>query len=383
MKNTWIELDAAALARNIQRLREVLAPATTVIFVVKSNAYGHGLIPVARCAWACGIRWFAVAHVDEALPLRALLPEANILLLSPIAPAEVAAALAADLTPVLTDEQQALALAAAARARGQTLSCHAKIDTGMGRLGFFWEEALEALPRLAREPGLQLRGLCTHFSAAGGEADGFTDEQARRFQRVAQACAAAGISGLLRHASNSSALLCDSAWDLDGVRPGILLYGYAPPVQVRAAPAAGRAPPTPRRVRVEPCLAWRTRIVQVKKVPAGFPVSYDRTYLTPRETHLAVLDVGYADGYSRQLSNRAEVVIGGRRRPVVGRVTMNLTVVDLGPAGDAAPGDTATLLGRDGAAAVWADEMAAWRGTIPYEVLTNIRTDDIRVQGET
>jgi len=193
-----------------------------------------------------------------------------------------------------------------------------------------------------------------------------------------RACEAARLTGLFRHASNSGAILSGADRDLDGVRPGILLYGYGPRVTIRRQGPADTAAQT---VETQPFLQWKTRIVQVKKVPAGFPVGYDSTYVTPRETGIATLDVGYADGYARLLGNRAEVIIRGRRCPVVGLVTMNLITVDLGPACEAGDGDEAVLLGRQGDASIWADEMARWRSTIPYEVLTNIHTSEIRVTG--
>jgi len=156
-KNTWIEIDLGILSRNIRSLRQALAHTTATVFVVKSNAYGHGLIPVSRCAWECGVRWFAVVHMDEALALRALLPGANVLILSAIEPSQVAQAIEAELTPVLVSENQAVSLAAAAAALGRPLTCHLKIDTGMGRLGILWRDAISAIPRLAQQPGLRIR----------------------------------------------------------------------------------------------------------------------------------------------------------------------------------------------------------------------------------
>jgi alanine racemase len=379
MKNTWIELDLDVLRANIMNLRAALSHSTTIICVVKAEAYGHGMIPVARCAWDCGVRWFAVVHLNEALALRALLPDANILILGVIGPEHVEEVLRANLTPVLISESQAVALAAAATARGGELTCHVKVDTGMGRLGFLWDEAAAVLPRLAALPGLRMRGICTHFASADSADGGFADVQADRFRQVVKACEAARITGLFRHAANSGAIMSGAPRDLDGVRPGILLYGYGskPAVSPQSAPGA-----TPRpRVETRPFLQWKTRVVQIRKVPAGFPVSYDSTYVTRDETRIATLDVGYADGYARQLGNRGEVLIRGKRQPVVGRVTMNLIAVDLGPTGEAAEGDEVVLIGRQGQAAVWADEVAAWRDTIAYEVLTNIRTTDISVKG--
>jgi alanine racemase len=381
MSNTWIELDLEALADNIRNVRAALTRAAEIIFVVKSDAYGHGLAPVARQAWQCGLRWFAVAHIGEALRLRELLPEARILVMGVLAPEEIPAALAARLLPVVVSAEHGLALAAAAAAQGQALACHAKVDTGMGRLGFAWETAADALAALARRGGLALQGICTHLASADEPETDFAETQAERFRQVVLGCAERGLPPLFKHLANSGGVLRDVAWDLDGVRLGILLYGYGP----RLA-RAGSAPGEARRARgravaTRPLLHWKTRVVQVKTVPARFPVSYGSTHVTERETILATVNAGYADGYRRALGNRGAILIGGRRCPVVGRVTMNLTVADAGPDAAVRVGDEATLLGTQGGEAVWAEELAALCGTISYEVLTSIRTDVRRIKG--
>jgi alanine racemase len=215
---------------------------------------------------------------------------------------------------------------------------------------------------------LSLEGICTHLASSDNPDRDFSDEQLRRFHRVLDQCGQRGIHFQVRHVSNSAALLRERTWHLDGVRAGIVLYGY-PPV------LPGERP----RADLRPVLQWKTRLVQVKRVPRGFPVSYDSTHTTERETRIGTFPVGYADGYPRALSNRAQVLVHGRRAPVVGRVTMNLSMVDLGPDSLAQAGDEVVLLGEQGGASLWADELARWAGTIPYEVLTNIRAIDRRV----
>jgi alanine racemase len=231
----------------------------------------------------------------------------------------------------------------------------------MGRLGFAWETAPAQITAIAREPALHLEGVCTHFASSGNPDPTFMNEQARRFRCVLDACHRGGIPIPMRHASNSGAILADPSLDFDAVRPGIMLYGY-PPSKLNARPVA-----------VRPFLHWKTRALQVKEVPADFPVSYDSTYRTPSRTRLATLDIGYADGYTRHLTNKGSVLIGGRRRKIVGRVTMNLIVADLGPDHSVKPGDEAVLIGRQGEESIWADELASLAGTIPYEILTSIR----------
>jgi alanine racemase len=316
---------------------------------------------VAAECHAAGVKWFLVARMDEALALRAQLPDAQILLLGAVWPEDVEAVWRHAILPVVVSLEQGEALAAEARRRSLTVPCHAKIDTGMGRLGLPWAEAAGVLGRLRAAGGLEFQGLCMHFASAGEADEAFAVEQWRRFRTVEQECRALGLSGLFRHVSNSAAFLAHADWDLDGVRCGILTYGYG-------RRGAGL------RVRTRPFLHWKTRVVQVKHVPRGFPVSYLSTHTTSEPTWLATLDVGYSDGLSRMMSNQGEVLVAGRRAKVVGRVTMNFTVVDVGPEGGVREGDEAVLIGRQGDASVWADDLARWCQTIPYEILTSIRS---------
>lgn len=381
MSNTWIELNLDVLSRNIESVRKALAPPTQLIFVVKSNAYGHGLLPVACRAWDTGVRWFAVSRMDEALAVRGALAEAQVLVLGVIGPADAAEAARRNLIPVIVSERQAFSLAAALGREGLRLRCHVKIDTGMGRLGLPWQEAAATWARIARLPEVDVAGVCSHFAAAQGEHAASADCQFERFEAVIRQACAQGVSVGFRHTSNSGALLRRAAWDLDGVRPGILLYGYAPGPDTRCLAASAGARASARApVETRPFLHWKTRVLQVKTVPAGYPVSYDGTFVTPRQTCIATIDVGYADGYSRLHSNNGFVLAGGRRVPIAGRVTMNFTCVDLGPETTVIEGDEVVLLGEQGGASIWADEMGQWRGTIPYEVLTGIRTDIIRIR---
>jgi len=273
----------------------------------------------------------------------------------------VDAALEQGITPILMGEDQARALADGARQRHLALPCHVKIDTGMGRLGLPWEQAAGILVRLKAQGGLDIQGLCTHFASAGKPGDPFAALQGQRFGSVVTACKAQGLSIPFQHVANSAAFSARPEWDLDGVRVGILAYGYA-----------GRL--SAPRVRTQPFLQWKTRVIHVKRVPAGFPVSYLSTFVTATPTQLATIDVGYSDGFSRLMSNKGYVLIGGRRCRVVGRVTMNFTIVDVGPDAAVREGDEAVLIGQQGDETLWADELARWCQTIPYEILTNIRS---------
>jgi alanine racemase len=360
--NAWIELDRDVLCRNIAAMKAVLKPSTEIILVVKANAYGHGLTGVASKAFECGVCWFLVARLDEAVALRAELPDATILLLGAVWTQDISVILDRRIIPVIVCEDQANDLAACARTAGVTVPCHVKIDTGMGRFGLPWEQAPEILKRLQRAGGFEIQGISMHFSSAGKPGDAFVGVQSERFQKVVAGCRERGLDGLFKHVANSAAFVGHPEWDMEGVRVGILAYGYG-----------GRR--INSRVHTQPFLQWKTRVLQVRKVPAGFPVGYLSTYVTPEATCLATIDAGYSDGLSRLMSNKGYVLIGGRRAKVVGRVTMNFTTVDVGAEGRVRVGDEVVLIGTQGAETLWADELARWCQTIPYEILTSIRSE--------
>lgn len=374
--NTWVELDTGRLAANIHALSREIRPDAEIVFVVKANAYGHGMADVGRTAWSNGIRWFAVAHIGEALSLREVLPEAEILVVGAVDPAAARALAANRLIPVIVSRDHAFALDAALRegaASSPPLRCHAKVDTGMGRFGIHWEDAVGTLSHLKDHTSLRIDGICTHLAAAAKLECRSAHTQVDRFQQVLDACRKAGLTFRLRHIANTGGVLRNPEWDFDAVRVGLLLYGYGP--KSLCGPAAGDV----RRVDARPCLQWKTRIRQVKTVPEGFAVSYEGTYRCERPTQIATAEVGYSDGYSRRLSNRGEVLVGGCRCPVAGRVTMNFITIDIGAEADVSPGDEVVLIGRQGGESIWADELAERCDTICYEVLTSIRSADRRV----
>lgn len=359
MRRSWVEVDLDVLAENIRAIRAGLSERTEIIFVVKADAYGHGAVPIARKAAACGVKWFAVAFPDEAVEVRCAAPEAELLLLGVAAAEDVPTLLEHRIIPVVVDEEQGSQLAAAAASRGARLPVHVKVDTGMGRLGMRWTDAYEVICRLAGRPGIEIAGLCSHFAKVEPADDRQAREQAERFCSLARRLEAGLGKKLFKHMSSSRAFLYRREWDLDGVRPGIALYGYGT--------GEGWA-----RARTRPILSWKARVIQVKRLPAGHPVGYYGTYRTRRETEIAVIAAGYADGYLRMLSNRGAVLIHGRRCPVVGRVSMNWITVEVGPRSGVRRGDVAVLIGWQGDEQIWADELAALCRTIPYEILTGI-----------
>jgi alanine racemase len=253
---SWIELDLKKLKANVASLRSAIGQSTEIIYVVKADAYGHGVKHIASGAWDAGVRWYALAHVSEAREVRDLLPEANIMIVGPIDPSEAVGCADGRYVPMISGLEHGRAVAAAAAAAGVELECHAKIDTGMGRLGIGYQEAATDLATLRNLAGIRISGICTHFASAEGDSREFFDEQRKRFDGVLQDLEAAGIEPGFRHASNSGAVFLEPEADFDGVRPGIMLYGYGP--------SAAK-----REVKIRPILQWRARVGQVRKIPAG------------------------------------------------------------------------------------------------------------------
>lgn len=362
MSPTVAEIHLPALRHNFLEVGRRVGQ-TAVLAVVKANAYGHGAVPVAQALLAAGARQFGVATVAEGLELRAAGITAPIMVMGGVFPDEIPALLEGDLTPVLPSREAVETLARSIHSRTTPMRVHLKVDTGMGRLGLTQEEVLVLLA--SWPSALRLGGLMSHLARAEEPDPTPTEEQLARFRILLDAIKAAGLPVPPAHIAGSAAILRFPASHLDMVRPGLMLYGYAP----------GTVSATDLR----PALDWKTRIVQVKHVPSGQAVSYGGTFVTTRPSTLAILPVGYADGYSRGLSNRGHVLIAGRPAPVVGCVCMDLMIVDVTEHPLVHADDEAVLLGRQGSARITADDLAAWLGTISYEVLSQIGRRVVRV----
>jgi len=361
----WAEIDLDALGHNVRQAAKMAGPAR-VMAVVKANAYGHGSVQVARAALANGAASLGVARAGEGELLRAAGITAPILIFGLIAPGEAEKVLDLGLTPAVFDLEQAAALAGLARKH--PAGVHLKVDTGMGRLGFSPDRPEDIL-KAAGLPGLRLEGLFTHFATADDPDLSYAEWQLERFLATDRLLREAGFAGYTAHAANSAALINLPAARLDMVRPGIMLYGYHP-----AGSPAGN---------LRPVLSFKALVAQVKAVPAGFRVGYGSTHVTPASTLLATLPVGYADGFSRKLSSLGQVLIHGRRAPVLGRVCMDMIMVDVGHIAGVRPGDEAVLYGEQGDEAVWADEVAEKTGTISYEVLCAVGARVPRIYRDT
>ncbi len=351
-----LTVDLAALRHNYLELRRRLSPGVQVLAVVKADAYGHGLVPAARTLAGAGAEYLGVASLEEGLALREAGLGLPILLLMGVVPEESQAAVAADLEVALYRRDVAEALKEAGRSQGKKARVHLKVDTGMGRLGFDPSEVLPFLDSLKDSPHIEVLGLISHLAMADAADKTYTYQQLQEIQTLLGAARERGWALPLSHIANSAALVDLPEAHFAIVRPGISLYG---------------SPPDPGRswmVDLQPVMSLRTQVLQRKRLSPGCSISYSRTYTTENWCEIAVLPVGYCNGYPRLLSNRGEVLIKGRRAPIRGRVCMNLTMVEVGHIPEVAVGEPVTLLGEDGGERLTADDLAAWAETISYEI---------------
>lgn len=359
LRPTWAEIDGRAFKKNIAAIAACLKRSTKIIAVVKANAYGHMAAPLSAIAGKRGVAMLGVSSIEEGISLREDGIKAPILILGSIFPLEnLAVAVQHKLIPTISSLQGLAALARLAKQRRATLPFHLKVDTGMGRVGVTPATALRILDRVAVTPGVKLEGVYMHFSAADAD-PAWTAHQIKKFLPVVEYGHGLGLR-FAAHAANSAALCRHPEYQLDMVRPGITLYGLEP--------FEGAA----KKLKLSPVLSWKTRIVFLKRVAKGTPVSYGGTFKTKRFSVIATLPVGYADGYNRLLSNRGAVLVGGKRCPVVGRVTMDMIMVDVTDVKGVEPGAEAVLIGTQGKERITAEEIACWCGTINYEVTCGI-----------
>jgi alanine racemase len=360
VRPTCCIIDHDALRWNLSQIRARVGGAVKILSMIKANAYGHGAVAAAKTLGNAGSDAFGVATVEEALELRRAGIDKPILVVAGIYPDQVGEFLTHGLTPVIHDLDRTRELDQAVQERGTTLGVHLKIDTGMGRLGLRAEEADRWIRSIKNLRALTIAGVFSHFSYAESVAGDYTQSQLAIFRKVLDRLGAEGIGPPLAHLANSAATITLAASYFDMVRPGIMLYGVYP------------APAMMKQITLKPVLTWKTKILQLKKVPAGASISYGQTFITQRESMIATLPAGYADGYPRLLSNRGEVLVRGQRAKVAGRVCMDLTMIDVTDIRNVQAGDEVVLLGRQGADEISADEIASWASTISYEILTSI-----------
>ncbi|HEV8114972.1 MAG TPA: alanine racemase [Acidimicrobiales bacterium] len=357
MAAAWADVSLAAVAANVETLRALCTPAE-VCAVVKADGYGHGAVPVARAAVEAGAAWLAVAQVTEATELRAAGLTVPILLLSEPRPGDLEEALAAAVALTVYTPELVGRLGAAARAGDAPVPLHLKVDTGMRRVGADPRDVVALATSIAEDPTLSLDAVWTHCAVADDPNDPFTAAQLERFDAVVARVEAAGLAVPMRHAANSAAAIAHPASRYDLVRCGIAVYGIPP------------APGLANRLALEPAVRLATEVAFVKPVSVGEGISYGLRHRVAADTVVATLPIGYADGVFRALGTSGqEVLIGGRRHPMVGTVTMDQVMVDVGPGSGVRAGEEVVLLGAQGGERISPDEWAARLGTIAYEVV--------------
>jgi alanine racemase len=365
LRPTHLEVDLDRLARNYQQIQAHVG-AARVMPILKANAYGHGLVAVARKLEQIGAPYVGVAYLEEGLRLRQEGVRLPVLVLGGIVGSQIPRFLEADLTLTASSVDKLSAIEECAARRGMRARVHLKIDTGMERIGVHWYSADKLLEAAARAKHLTVEGIFTHFASADEGDLTRSLLQLERFQEVLQFYPRHGLPTPIRHAANSGAILQLPESHLDMVRPGILFYGASPSTEL------------PLTLPVQQALRWLTNVVFFKVVQAGNPISYGGRFVPAQMTRVITLPVGYGDGYARAMEGRAQVIVRGERRPVIGRICMDQVMVDIGW-GSAFNGDEVVLLGGAGPDAIRIEELARWANTIPHEVLTSINTRVPRV----
>jgi len=355
---TWAEIDLSAIEHNYKQVRRFVGKDIHIMAVVKANAYGHGTVEVSRVLESAGVDYLGVATTDEAVRIRDHGIRTPVLVLGSVLPGEVEVAVKKDITLTLCGDELTDAIRKATKG-GAKLKAHIKIDTGMGRVGIWHENGLDFVKKVSNEKGIAIEGIYTHFSSAGRD-DFFTNYQFEVFEKLIADIEKSWIRIPLKHAANSIATIDFKRSHLNLVRPGLVLYGMYPKRTF------------PKLIKLKPALSFKTRIVFIKDTPPGRSISYGRTYITQKHTRIATLPVGYADGYCRKLSNKGEVLIRGHRAKVVGKVTMDQTMVDIGHIKGATVGDEVVLIGKQGSDEIRAESLARLAESIAYEVVCAI-----------
>jgi alanine racemase len=363
---TWAEVSLSALGENFHTVQKHVGNNVTICGVVKADGYGHGAVECARALESEGAQWLGVTDAAEGLALRGAGVEARILLMTGIWKGEEDAIVARNLTPTIWEPWHIESLERTARKLQSILPVHLKLDTGMNRLGASKEALPHLCEMLATTRHLRLEGVSTHFASAEVLDAEDAGRQLKCFDEGLAVLQGYGLRPPLVHMGNSAAMSTRPETWKSMVRPGIALYGYSLPFTRAGQPAA--VEPLPLR----PVLSWKTRVLTVKEVAAGKAVGYMGTFVTKQRSRIAVLPVGYADGYPRLLSNRARVIVGGEYAPVIGRVSMDLTIVDVSHISGVAVGDEVILIGQSAGKSVDAVELARLCESVPYEILCGL-----------
>ncbi len=366
MKNShrcWAEVDLSALRENLAWIRHRVGARVKIMTVVKADAYGHGLKQIAAILMQSGTDVFGVANLAEAHAIRSVGEGWPILMLGAALPDELEMLVREEVMATISTLEEARRISAVAVKLARSVRLHVKVDTGMGRLGAPPREARQLIREAARLPGLKVCGLYTHYSSVETDAE-FSRGQRQQFQRLLQSLGKGGRKFQFLHANNSAALFLEESSIFNTVRPGLLVYGVAPPGKRQVASSL--------KDNLRPALAWKCRVSLVKEIPEGTPLSYGGIFVSPRPMRVATLTAGYGDGYLRSGSNRAQVLISGERCPVLGRITMDQMIVDVSHLARTKSGDEVVLIGSQKRESITVNDLAEWCATVPWEVLTNI-----------
>ena len=374
---TFAEINLKAFKHNLQNLRAItepstgLGPATGIMAVIKADAYGHGAIPCAKAAIDIGVEYLGAGIIEEGIELRENNITEPILILGSIFPDEVADLVRHNFATILCTPHLAQALAKEAEKQGKTVNVHIKVDTGMNRLGVLPENLLPLIKTINNLPTLKLEALSTHFSSADDKDRSITTQQIELFQKTLSELQKAGVTmPPLTHLANTSALFRFPESRSKMVRPGLILYGALPSPILNSV--VEEICQKENLQNFQPVMQWKSKIILLKSVQKGQPLSYSRKYFTPRDSVIATLPIGYADGLHRNLSNNMEVLIRGKRVPQVGTICMDMILIDVTEVPDVQMGDEVVIFGKQGEEEITVEELAKRSNTIPYEILCNV-----------
>jgi alanine racemase len=356
----WAEVDLKNIRYNIEQVRKNVSQETLILAVVKADAYGHGLIPVSRALIDGGADRLAVALPEEGVELREEGISIPIQVLGEVMPSQIPLLIEYDLIPSISKIETIKGLNILAENKGIIKKVHVKLDTGMGRIGLLADNTLDFIRELKKYKNIMIEGLMTHFSTADEEDKEYTYQQWEKFNYLIKLLEENDINISIKHAANSATIIDLPHMELNLVRPGIMLYGLKPSHEVDG------------NFSLRPALSWKARIVYIKDLPEGYGISYGATYITKKETKIATISLGYADGYSRLLSNKGEVLIRGKRAPIRGRICMDQFLVDVSDIPDVKVGNEVVLIGKQGKEEITATELADLIGTINYEITCSI-----------